>query len=313
MVDVRRPFRFGAQVAGATWGADWAATARRVEANGYATPCMPDHLDDQWAPMPALAAAAAATTTLRIATMVLDNDFRHPVVLAKEAATLDLVSGGRFELGMGAGWQDSDYRHSGITQDSADTRVERLGEALVVIKSLLAGERCSFAGRHYSITDLAGTPLPVQRPHPPVLVGGGSRRVLTVAGRQADIVSLNFDLRSGAVGPEIGPTGTADATVAKLAWVADAAGPRFAQLELSVRVFVAVVTDRRAEVVAGLATGFGITPDEVLGTPHVLVGSVDQIVDDLVRRREELGLSYVVFSGGALDDMAPVVARLAGT
>jgi len=313
MVDLRRPFRFGAQMSGARSGADWAATARRVEADGYDTLSMPDHLDDQWAPMPALAAAAAATTTLRIGTMVVDNDFRHPVVMAKEAATLDVVSDGRFELGMGAGWQHSDYRHSGISHDAAATRVERLGEALVVIKSLLAGERCSFAGRHYSVTDLAGTPLPVQRPHPPILVGGGSRRVLTVAGREADIVSLNFDLRSGALGPEVGPTGTEAATVAKLAWVADAAGPRFAELELSVRVFIAVVTDQRAEVVAGLATGFGITPDEVLGTPHVLVGSVDQIVDDLVRRRDELGLSYVVFSGGALEEMAPVVARLAGT
>jgi len=313
MVVARHPFRFGAQVAGASSGAEWAATARRVEADGYATLFMPDHFDDQWSPMPALAAAATATTTLRIGTMVLDNDLRHPVVVAKEAATLDVVSGGRLELGLGAGWQRRDYEQSGITYDPADIRVERLAEALVVIKGLLGGDRCSFTGRHYTVTDLVGTPRPVQRPRPPIIVGGGARRVLTVAGREADIVGVNFDLRSGGFGPQIGSTGTAAATVTKLGWISDAAGSRFGELELSVRVFVAVVTDQRAEVAAGLATGFGITADEVLGTPHFLVGTVDQIVDDLVRRREELGLSYVVFSGGALGDMAPVVARLAGT
>jgi len=313
MIAPLRPFRFGAQVAGASSAAEWVATARRVEADGYATLFMPDHLDDQWSPAPALAAAAAATTTLRIGTMVLDNDFRHPVVVAKEAATLDVVSDGRLELGLGAGWQHRDYLQSGIAYDAADTRVERLSEALVVIKSLLGGDRCSFAGRHYTVTDLIGAPRPVQRPHPPIIVGGGARRVLTVAGREADIVSLNFDLRSGVIGPAVGPSGTAAATAAKLGWVRDGAGPRFADIELSVRVFIAVVTDQRADVAAGLATGFGITPEEVLGTPHLLVGTIDQIVDDLVRRRDELGLSYVVFSGGALDDMAPVVARLAGT
>jgi len=263
-------------LAGASSGAAWAATARRVEADGYATLFMPDHFDDQWAPVPAMAAAAAATTTLRIASLVLDNDYRHPVVLAKEAATLDVLSDGRLELGLGAGWQRRDYDQSGIAFDDATTRVDRLAEALAVIKGLLGDGRYSFTGRHY-------------------------------------IVGVNFDLRTGAIGPEIGPSGTEAATAAKVKWVRDAAGSRFDQLELSVRVYLAVVTDQREQVAAGIATGFGLTPEEALGTPHFLVGSIDQIVDDLVRRREELGLSYVVFSGGALDDMAPVVARLAGT
>jgi len=313
MIAPRRRFRFGVQLAGASSGAAWAATARRVEADGYATLFMPDHFDDQWAPVPAMAAAAAATTTLRIASLVLDNDYRHPVVLAKEAATLDVLSDGRLELGLGAGWQRRDYDQSGIAFDDATTRVDRLAEALAVIKGLLGDGRYSFTGRHYTVTDLIGTPHPVQRPHPPIIVGGGARRVLTVAGREADIVGINFDLRTGAIGPEIGPSGTEAATAAKVKWVRDAAGSRFDQLELSVRVYLAVVTDQREQVAAGIATGFGLTPEEALGTPHFLVGSIDQIVDDLVRRREELGLSYVVFSGGALDDMAPVVARLAGT
>ncbi len=306
-------FRFGLQVAGARSGAEWASTARRVETDGYSTLFMSDHLDDQWAPMPALTAAAAATTTLRIGTMVLDNDFRHPVVLAKEAATLDVVSDGRLELGLGAGWRRRDYEQSGIGFAAAAKRVDRLAEAVTVIKGLLGEGPVTFAGRHYTVTDLIGTPHPVQRPHPPIIVGGGARRVLTVAGRHADIVGVNFDLRTGTIGPEVGASGTAAATAAKLGWVRDAAGSRFGSLELSVRVYVAVVTDRRDEVAAGVAAGFGITPEEVLGTPHFLVGTIGQIVDDLVRRREELGLSYMIFSGGALADLAPVVARLAGT
>jgi len=313
MVAPRHRFRFGAQLAGASCSAEWVATARRVEAAGYSTLFMPDHFDDQWAPMPALAAAAAATSTLRIGSMVLDNDFRHPVVVAKEAATLDVLSDGRLELGLGAGWQRRDYEQSGMAHDDAGTRVDRLAEALVVIKGLLGDGRFSFSGDHYTITELIGTPRPVQQPHPPIIVGGGARRVLTVAGREADIVGLNFDLRTGAIGPEVGASGTAAATATKLGWVRDAAGPRFGELELSVRVYVAAVTDDRAGVAAGIAAGFGLAPEEVLGTPHFLVGTVEQIVDDLVRRREELGVSYVVFSGGALDDMAPVVARLAGT
>jgi len=287
--------------------------AHRLEGDGFSTLVMPDHLDDQWAPVPALAAAAAATTTLRIGNMVLDHDFRHPVVVAKEAATLDVLSDGRFELGLGAGWQRRDYEQSGIAYDDAATRVDRLAEGLVVIKGLLGDGPFSFAGRHYTVTDLIGTPHPPQRPHPPILVGGGARRILTVAGREADIVGINFDLRTGAIGPEVGASGTEAATVAKLGWVRDAAGARYGDLELSVRVYVAVVTDQRVEVAAGLAAGFGLTTEEILGTPHFLVGTIDQIVDDLVRRREELDLSYVVFSGGAIDDMAPVVARLAGT
>lgn len=307
-----RRFRFGAQVAYAPDG-DWAATARQVEELGYSTLLMPDHFDDQLAPVPALTAAAAATTRLRIGSLVFDNDYRHPLVLAKEAATLDVLSGGRFELGLGAGWQRRDYEQSGIACDPAATRIDRLAEALAVVKGLWAGGSFSHSGRHYTITDHPGTPRPVQRPRPPVLVGGGGRRVLGVAGREADIVNVNFDLRSGSVGSHVGASGTAAATAQKLCWLRDAAGARFDGLELSVTVYVSALTDARDDVAAGIGRGFGLPADDVLGTPHFLVGTLDQMADDLVRRREELGFSYVVFSGGSWREMAPLVARLAGT
>jgi len=307
-----RRFRFGAQVAHASHG-DWAATARQVEEFGYSTLLMPDHFDDQLAPVPALTAAAAATTRLRVGSLVFDNDYRHPLVLAKESATLDVLSGGRFELGLGAGWQRSDYEQSGIACDRAATRIDRLAEALAVVKGLWAGGCFSYAGRHYTITGHPGTPRPAQRPHPPILVGGGGRRVLAVAGREADIVSVNFDLRAGSVGSHIGASGTSEATAQKLCWLREAAGPRFGDLELSVTVFVAAITGARHDVAAGIGRGFGLPAEDVLGTPHFLLGTLDQMADDLVRRREELGFSYVVFSGGSWREMAPLVARLAGT
>jgi len=285
-----------------------------VEAAGYSTLLMPDHFGDQLAPLPALTAAAAATTTLRIGSLVFGNDYRHPVVLAKEAATLDVLSGGRLELGLGAGWERTDYEQSGIAFDPAPTRVSRLEESVAVMKGLLGGDGpFSFSGAHYRIDGLESTPAPVQRPHPPILIGGGGPRVLGLAGREADVVNVNFDLRAGAIGPDVGATGTVEATRQKLAWVRAAAGDRFDALELSVTVFLAAVTDQPDETAAAIARGFGLAADEVLASPHALIGPVDRIVDELVGRREELGFSYVVISGGAWQDMAPVVARLAGT
>ncbi|MDQ2825569.1 MAG: TIGR03621 family F420-dependent LLM class oxidoreductase, partial [Actinomycetota bacterium] len=181
----QRRFRFGAQISFAASAGDWVAKARRIEELGFATLCVPDHFDDQLAPFPALVAAAAATSSLRVATMVLDNDYRHPLVAAKEAATVDLLSGGRLELGMGAGWLSSDYDQSGIVCDPPAVRIDRLEEALAVVKGLLGGGKFSFAGRHYTVTGHPGTPRPVQRPHPPILIGGGSRRILSLAGRDA--------------------------------------------------------------------------------------------------------------------------------
>ena len=308
-----RRFRFGAQLSYACTSEDWAAKARRVEALGYATLCVPDHFDDQLAPLPALVAAAAATEILRVGTLVLDNDYRHPLVTAKEAATVDLLSGGRFELGMGAGWLGSDYQQSGIPCDPPGVRIDRLEEGLAVVKGLLAGGKFSFSGRHYTVTAHPGTPLPVQRPHPPILVGGGSRRILSLAGREADIVSVNFDLRSGSIGPHLGATATAGATAEKVGWVREAAGDRFDQVELSHTVYLTMVTDDRYEVAAGLGSGFGLDAEQVLAMPNFAIGTVVEIADELQRRRDELGFSYVVVGGECHEAMAPVVERLAGT
>ena len=308
-----RRFRFGAQLSFAGSHEEWGAKARRVEELGYSTLCVPDHFDDQLAPMPALVAAAAATSTLRIGTLVLANDYRHPLLVAKEAATVDLLSGGRLELGLGAGWLGSDYEQSGIPFDPPSVRIDRLEEGLAVVKGLLAGGKFSYRGRFYTVADHPGTPLPVQRPRPPILVGGGGRRILSLAGREADIVSVNFDLRSGTIGTQLGVTATSGARAEKVRWVREAAGDRFDEVELSYTAYLTMITDDRHAVAAGLGSGFGLDAEQVLAMPNFAIGTVGQIADELQRRRDELGLSYVVVGGECHEAMAPVVARLAAT
>src|SRR3954466_10169006 len=188
-----RPFRFGVQVTGPADAAGWVEQARRVEALGYSILTLPDHFTSQLAPLPALAVAAAVTTTLRVGALVHANDYKHPVVLAKELATLDVLSGGRVEIGLGAGWYEPDYRAAGLPFDPPGTRVARLVEGIAVLKAALAGGPCSFAGAHYTVAGYEGWPVPVQRPHPPLLLGGGGRRVLTLAAREADIVGIDGD------------------------------------------------------------------------------------------------------------------------
>ncbi|MBF6600370.1 MAG: TIGR03621 family F420-dependent LLM class oxidoreductase [Dehalococcoidia bacterium] len=305
-----RKFRFGAQISRSREG--WIETARKCEDLGYSTLFMPDHFDDQLAPMPALAAAAAATTTLRVGSLVFDNDYKHPLILAKEAATLDVISGGRVELGIGAGWMETDYLQSGIPYDSPGTRIRRMKEAVGIIKGLFSGAPMDFDGEFYHV-HATGTPKPVQQPHPPILIGGGGRRVLSYAAREADIIGINFNLVEGKVNRATMETGTAEATRQKIAWIREAAGDRIDEIELNVTVFASVVTDDRPAMAERLAQGFASTPEEVLEVPHVLVGSVDEICDDLERRREEYGFSYVVISGGAWEAMGAVVARLTET
>lgn len=310
-----RPFRFGIQASalpGGTDAAGWRALARRVEDLGYATLTVADHLDDQLAPMPALMAVADATTTLRIGTLVSNNDFRHPVVLAKELATVDLLSGGRLEAGIGAGWESGDYTSSGMVLDPPGLRIERLAEAVDVITGLWGDGPVDHQGTHYQVTGLDGRPKPHQRPGPPLLLGGGGRRMLSLAGARADIVGLNVSLAKGVIDADAGPDATADATLRKLAWVAAAAGDRWAAIELQVRVHLAMITDDRTGAADMLAGGFGLTPADALASPHALVGTVEEVVDDLVERRARYGISYVGLSVDAVDAFAPVVARLAG-
>lgn len=308
-----RKFRFGIQTSRAGSREEWAAKAKKIEELGFSTLFIPDHFEDQFAPLIALTAAADATTTLRVGTLVLDNDYRHPLVLAKELATLDVLSGGRVEAGLGAGWMRTDYDQSGMPFDSPGVRIERMVEGLKIIRGLFGDEPVSFSGKHYTVTNHSGLPKPVQKPHPPILIGGGGRRVLRIAAREADIVGLNFQLPDGAVNAAAMATGSAEATAEKIAWIREAAGTRFDEIELNVTVFVSTVTDDREKMAERLAPGFGTTPDRLLEVPHVLVGSVDQIVESLQRRREQYGFSYVVFSGDRFDAMAPVVKQLAGT
>jgi probable F420-dependent oxidoreductase len=308
-----RRFRFGIQLSTASDAAGWAELARTAEGNGFSTLFLPDHFGDQLAPVPAMMAAADATTDLRVGTLVFDNDFKHPVVLAKEVATVDVLSGGRVELGLGAGWMNTDYEQSGIPKDPAGVRVDRMEEAISVLKGCFADDPCSFEGEHYRVTGLDGLPKPVQRPHPPLLVGGGGKRVLSIAAREAQIVGINPALRSGNVDAEAAQDGVAELTDEKLRWVRDAAGDRFDDIELNMLVLATVVTDDRAGTAEMMAPLFGLTPDALEWYPHALVGSVEQIRDDLIARRDRWGVSYWVFQGDALDTLAPVVAELAGT
>jgi probable F420-dependent oxidoreductase len=307
-----RGFRFGVQEHRAPSAAAWKEKARQVEALGYASLYLPDHFTDQVGPIAALMAAADATTRLRVGSLVFDNDYRHPVVLAKEAATIDLLSDGRFDLGLGAGWMASDYEQAGIPLDSPGTRISRMEEALTIIKGLFTGEPFTFAGEHYRVTAIEGSPLPVQKPHPPILLGGGGRRMLRIAAREADIVNVNFDLREGAINRNLVRTGLAEATDEKLGWIRDAAGERMERIELSVTIFLANITDDRESVASVMAAGIGVEPKDILAMPHFLIGTVDEVVEDLQRRRERYGISYVMVPGEAAESFAPVVARLAG-
>ncbi|MFQ5947919.1 MAG: TIGR03621 family F420-dependent LLM class oxidoreductase, partial [Acidimicrobiia bacterium] len=274
---------------------------------------MPDHLGGQLAPVPALVTAAEACD-LRIGVFVFGNDFRHPVVLAKEAATLDLLSEGRLELGIGAGWLRSDYEGSGIPFDPPGRRVDRLEEAVAILKGLFAEGPFSFEGTHYTVTNLDGRPKPLQRPHPPLLIGGGGRRILDLAAREADIVGINPNLKAGEISPlEQGIDSTAAATRRKVEWVRRAAGERFDDLELNVLIFFAIVTNQRREQAEMIGAAGGMGADQVLGTPHLLVGTVDQICEDLEQRREAFGISYPVLNEASFEVVAPVVDRLTGT
>jgi probable F420-dependent oxidoreductase len=307
-----RPFRFGVTAPTPSGGTNWAERARRVEQLGYSMLVVPDHFRDHLAPVPALVAAALATTRLRVGSLVFSNDFRHPAVLAKEAATIDVLSGGRFELGLGAGWLREEYDQTGIRFDAPGTRVERLEEAVTIIKRLLAGERVTFAGRHYTIADLEGRPTPVQRPHPPIAIGGGGRRTLSLAAREASIVGLVPRARRDGSGLDLNDLSDA-ATREKLEWVRAAAGERFDSLEINTLIQAVAVADQRMAAADQLASRFKVARDVVLETVYVALGTIEEICETLRERRERYGISYLTVFERDMEAFAPVVARLAGT
>jgi probable F420-dependent oxidoreductase len=294
------PFRFGVVAAAARSGDEWLDKARRVEALGYSTLVMPDGLRFSLAPLPALAAAAAATHSLRVGTYVLDNDYRSPVLLAKEAATLDVLSGGRFELGIGAGrpMAAEDNRMLGVPFEAGSARVKKLEEALALIKPLLAGHRASAAGGHYSATDAEISPLPVQRPRPPILIAASGRQLLGLAAREADIVALGTP-----------PTAPESTLMEKIGWLREAAGARFDQLELNINLMAVGHAVPRY-----VSAQMGLTAEALAaaGAASALVGTVDEMCATLLERREKLGISYITVSDELMEQLAPVVERLRG-
>jgi probable F420-dependent oxidoreductase len=306
-----RGFRFGVQVSKETSAKGWAELARRTEAAGYEVLTMPDHFTDQLAPIPALMAAASATTTLRVGALVFDNDYKHPVVLAKELATIDLLSEGRLEIGLGAGWMISDYEEAGMPYDSPKVRIDRFIEGVAVIRGAMAEGAFSFSGDHYTITNYNGQPKPVQG-RPPLLIGGGGKRVLSYAAREADIIGINGTMTAGVVGPEALSTMTAESVDEKVAIVAAAGAHRLNDIEMNIRTFFVKVTNDRAATVEGISSMFGVSREMIDASPFALIGSVEECIEQLLERRERWGFSYTIVGAENIDECAPIVAALRG-
>jgi probable F420-dependent oxidoreductase len=319
MADRPKPFRFLASIQEIIDGPALAEKARRAEGIGYHALVVPDHLIAQLSPVPALTWIAAATSDLRIAAFVHNNDLRHPAVLAQDLASLDVLSGGRLDVAIGAGWNRAEYDAIGLPFDATPVRQARLAEAISVLKGCFADTPeggFSFAGEHYTISGLDAQPKPTQRPHPPFLIGGGGRRTLELAAHEADIVGLAPRILPG---QRSDPTSlTVEATAEKIAWVRAAAGDRFDDLELNAypsTTGVSVTDHALAEardLAARLAgrTARDVTPEELLESPHIFIGSLDALEAKLVRQREQLGISSVML--GELGELDPLVERLAG-
>ena len=310
------PFRFGVQVGSLMDRTELLDTARMAEELGYAVFSCTDHLDNafpQLSPMIALATVAAATSRIELQPLVLANDLRHPAVLAKEAATLDLLSEGRFALGLGAGWLAADFRNAGLDFRRPGIRVARVAEALEIVKGLLGGEAVDFRGEHYSVSGLAGTPLPKRKPVP-LMVAGSGPSLLSIAARGADTVALNPGLPMGFGDWQQGPAPYADVTDRKLGWIRDAAGARFPGLELQTSVLAGGITDGDpGALLQPVASMLGVSPSQLAGSPHVLAGTVERCVETVRGWRERWGISYVTVPAALARELAPVVSALRDT
>jgi probable F420-dependent oxidoreductase len=305
-----RPFRFAVQQGSAASGEAWMALARRAESLGYDVLVMPDHLGRQLSPFSALAAAAAATTRLRLGAFVFANDYRHPLILAREAATLDFVSGGRFELGLGAGWMMRDYRELGMSYDPAARRIDRLEEAIPLIKRLLAGETVTHHGEHYQLDGASAGVKLLQKPRPPLAIGAGGPRMLRLAAREAEIIGLvpGFDAR-GRVRVR-GATETA--TAEKIALIRQTAGDRFERLEINLWLGDAGLVGSGNSLVGSGAAAARWAPTAIYGSPYVLYGTLRSARERLLRRRDRLGINYYTVPSHAMESMAPLVEGLTG-
>ncbi len=311
---IARPFRFGVVAESAPSREAWIELVRRAEDLGYVTFLLADHYVNEFSPIAALMAAADAAKTMRIGSLVFDNDFRHPALLAKEVATLDLLSGGRFELGIGAGWHRPEYEQVGLPFEGAGVRIGRLEEALAIIKQFFTNDTVTFPGKHNIVTDLNAFPKPLQQPHPPLFMGGGGKRLLTLAGREADIVGLHLKVNDD--GTVDAWERTEEAIAQKVEWIRQAAGERFAAVELNLLVGGVVITEdpwQAAEQRARESGRSGVTAEHLLASPYLLIGSVEQIAKQIQRLRERHGISYFVVGSEDMELFAPVVARLANT
>jgi len=294
-----RPFRFGVQVHELP-REGWSQRVRRLEAFGYSSIFCPDHFGAQWDPTVLLTAAAAVTQRLRVGSLVYDVDYRHPVILAKAAATLHLVSGGRHEFGIGAGWMQSDYEQAGMSYDRPGVRIERLAEALEIIRSMWLQERTSFAGKHYQVKEIAQAAKLPKGERPKILIGGGGPRLLRLAGRKADIVGINPSLHEGKITPQTALDLVPERVQEKIGWVREGtrrAGRAFEEIEFNALVFVVAVADDVRGLRTALAKNTGMSESQVAACPVFLTGSATEIRDKLEKQREQTGISYIVIQG----------------
>lgn len=308
-----RPFRFGLMGPdNFTSREEWITLARKAEDLGYDTLLIGDHYLDTYLPIAALMCVADATRTLRIGSGIFDTNYRHPAQLAKEAAALDLLSGGRFELGLGAGAIQADYDAVGQPFDRPFVRIQRLEESVTILKQFFTQDSVTFVGDHYTITNLPALPKPTQRPHPPFFIGGGGKKMLTLMAREADIAGVELRIPDG--------TGAFDAyehseaaLAQKVAFLREAAGERFASIELHHGIYPVIITEDRQHVAEQRARKYGVTVEQILADPFQFIGTVEQLVETLQRQREEYGISYLTVLFQDIDVFVPVVARLAGT
>ncbi|MAI80467.1 MAG: F420-dependent oxidoreductase [Deltaproteobacteria bacterium] len=322
---IKKPFRFAIQSFSARSAKEWRERAQKTEALGYSALHLADHIlgpgeaiaptfhpIQELAAVPAMAMAAEATSTLRIGSRVFCVDYRQPAVLAKEAATLDLLSDGRLELGLGAGWLKNEYSAIGIDFEPASLRIDRLAEVITLIKSHCRAEPLSLSGRHVHAKGYQGVPASVQKPHPPIMIGGGSRKILELAAREAQVVSFNFNNRSGVLGTDGIMTATAEATATKVKWVTAAAGDRLQAMEFEIGAYFVDVGDQADSTCKNMASAFGLEYHQMKSHPHGIFGTIESVCEELERRREIYGINYVTIGDDAMEDFAPVVRRLAG-
>jgi len=324
-----KPFRFSLQCFNTDSPASWRQLISKTEDLGYSTFFLADHflstgpaLDSTYHPpqmlaaVPAIAMALEQTKTLRVGCRVFCNDYRHPIILAKEAATMDYLSGGRLEFGIGAGWIKNEYDAVNLPFDEFPERFARFAETVQAYKAFMSGEPLDIAGDAVRWTGFSGTPAPAQTPYPPLMIGGGSKKILHFAGQEADIVSLNFNNRAGMLGPDGMNSGLAAATAKKIEWIKSGAGARFDNIELEIGAYNTIITDHPEPTAQAIGDALGMSAKDILTHPHCLIGSVDFICEELQCRREAYGISYIAVLDDGTNNMveafAPVVARLAG-